>query len=180
MSRIFIDEAVKHEPLDFTIEYRKIHDWFYKGGLYKYHRENFQEGYLDRHSLTFKEFNQKHNFVFNRNIENVTEDELIRFCEYVYNMCHKLIYRSDWEFDLSEYSVRLDSHIVRLVEDMNYKIIKNDDWDLIVLEDYKFNVIESSNYVKRSMKCAIAEYRSINIRGNLDAKKAYFLILHTN
>lgn len=190
MARRNFYEILNDTPLNLQAEYERIHKLFYEGtdsyraieDMLDYAFESLPEHLIGR-TISLSDFNRTYNFAFPDTI--ITDpglpfspvDDLLIFCEYIWNFCVGLLEYAMHTLDEDEYSSikHLQKMIAACMNDLGQMLIQRGKLFIFVPKDPA--VISVAEIVGKELVVSILEYNHHSLRGDLTKKKAILKLL---
>lgn len=175
MRRTFAD-ILNDAEVDVSAEYRSLHTLvFQRYGFY-----GDMEGYF--HLMPFagtacnlKDFNERNGFNF-ESVECTKDlDDLLLFCEYVYNFAARMNVFDDCYL---EKSFGIARHIGMLVDKLRYRFVEHGDLWVLVPEDEKIEAAAEVAPPQAGNDLFRYDYRAY--RGDVDGKRKILVSLATS
>lgn len=120
MPRRNFAEVINSDSLDVTREFSNLADLVYQDGFYKTMESYFSIMPFKGLALDLDDFDRRNNFSFFA-YKTVTIDDLLSFCEYVYNF--GAIIREMWWLQEAESASRVCSHVEAVVNAAGHQLI---------------------------------------------------------
>ena len=184
MTRRNFYEIINESSFNFKAEYNRIYSLFYDGNGYgcsvcaivDEHFDAFPSDLIGRvQSLT--DFDETYGFDFPKNPFNVTSDELISMCEYMFNLGSWAIKYAEGLMDYSdyEYTKYFLNLVSSCIKDLYHTRVERNGFIIFVPE--KQEVIATAEIVEKEVALSILEYHHYSIRGNLSKKKGILKLM---
>ncbi len=175
-------QILKDAQIDISREYIKLYDLFFSKTISEGYskasiRDVINDNYInfdDRGTcLDLDDFDETYGFDFETIPNNITVDDFVLFCEYLYNLMKK--------YNNSRLSVRysiaklIEQQIESLIEVIGYMITLDDKCVIFVPKDNV--VISVAGTLPSELSYKLISYNHHSSKGNLDVKKEILLKL---
>lgn len=163
-------QALKNGKISINDEYSRLYDLFY---IEDYRDGQSMRDYVNRNiihmpfrntCLSLDEFDSQYGFNFTENPDDLDEDYLISFCEYVYNL---LLCLNDGAF-LEPFGKSLFfQQILKVVENMGYEELSEDGFTIFVPKNSIANEVAQSELIPEELSYKVIEYNhhSMDLKG---------------
>lgn len=190
MARRNFYEIINQTPLNIKAEYERIYKLFYEGtdaycSISDIIEDVFESlpTHLIRRTISLDDFNSTYNFVFTDTIFTdpglpfSPVDDLLIFCEYIWNFCVALLEQAQHTLDEDEYNsiIHLQKMITECMDDLGQMLTKVGELYIFVPKDPA--VISAVEIVEKDLVVSILEYHHYSLKGNLAKKKAILKLL---
>lgn len=178
MARRNFFDILTDSTINLTAEYNRIYSLFYEGDTTGYVivdivDDNFQllPTFLKGRSISLSDFDKTHQFIFFKNPGEISSDELISFCEYVFNLSDCTLKYAQQSIRYSEYeAIRFFLRVVfECMETLGLKQIKKENITIFVPK--KPDVVAASEITNKDVAVNLLEYHHHSLKGNLSKKK---------
>ena len=190
MARRNFYEILTETPLNLQAEYERIYKLFYEGtdsyrsidDVIEYAFESLPEHLIGR-TISLADFNKTYNFAFPDTIFTdpgmpfSTVDDLLIFCEYIWNFCVGLLEHAMHTLDEDEYNsiLHLQKMIIACMDDLKQMLAKRGELYIFVPKNPA--VISVAEIVEKDMAVSILEYHHHSLKGDLAKKKAILKLM---
>lgn len=190
MARRNFYEILNETPLNLQAEYERIYKLFYEGtdsyrsidDVIEYAFESLPEHLIGR-TISLADFNKTYNFAFPDTIFTdpgmpfSPVDDLLIFCEYIWNFCVGLLEHAMHTLDEDEYNsiLHLQKMIIACMDDLKQMLAKRGELYIFVPKDPV--VISVAEIVEKDMAVSILEYHHHSLKGDLAKKKAILKLM---
>lgn len=190
MARRNFYEILNETPLNLQTEYERIYKLFYEGtdsyrsidDVIEYAFESLPE-YLIGRTISLADFNKTYNFAFPDTIFTdpgmpfSPVDDLLIFCEYIWNFCVGLLEHAMHTLDEDEYNsiLHLQKMIIACMDDLKQMLAKRGELYIFVPKDPA--VISVAEIVDKDMAVSILEYHHHSLKGDMAKKKAILKLM---
>ena len=176
MRRTFAD-VLKSGGVNIKIEYKRLHNAFYKGGLHSQCAREFIDFPFRDTCVSLKDFDEYYGFHFEPNPKDFDLDYLINFCEYSYNL---VMFIPDAACSFNDSGInnkyRYLRQISSVLEKVTYEIYKNDEGiSIIVPQNTVANNV--SEMISPNFSYKVIEYNHHSMKGDLERKQATLKLL---
>lgn len=190
MARRNFYEILTETPLNLQAEYERIYKLFYEGtdsyrsidDVIEYAFESLPEHLIGR-TISLADFNKTYNFAFPDTIFTdpgmpfSPVDDLLIFCEYIWNFCVGLLEHAMYTLDEDEYNsiLHLQKMIMACMDDLKQMLAKRGELYIFVPKDPA--VISVAEIVEKDMAVSILEYHHHSLKGDLAKKQAILKLM---
>lgn len=190
MARRNFYEILTETPLNLQAEYERIYKLFYEGtdsyrsidDVIEYAFESLPKHLIGR-TISLADFNKTYNFAFPDTIFTdpgmpfSPVDDLLIFCEYIWNFCVGLLEHAMHTLDEDEYNsiLHLQKMIIACMDDLKQMLAKRGELYIFVPKDPA--VISVAEIVEKDMAVSILEYHHHSLKGDLAKKKAILKLM---
>lgn len=190
MARRNFYEILNETPLNLQAEYERIYKLFYEGtdsyrsidDVIEYAFESLPEHLIGR-TISLADFNKTYNFAFPDTIFTdpgmpfSPVDDLLIFCEYIWNFCVGLLEHAMHTLDEDEYNsiLHLQKMIIACMDDLKQMLAKRGELYIFVPKDPV--VISVAEIVEKDIAVSILEYHHHSLKGDLAKKKAILKLM---
>ena len=190
MARRNFYEILTETPLNLQTEYERIYKLFYEGtdsyrsidDVIEYAFESLPKHLIGR-TISLADFNKTYNFAFPDTIFTdpgmpfSPVDDLLIFCEYIWNFCVGLLEHAMHTLDEDEYNsiLHLQKMIIACMDDLKQMLAKRGELYIFVPKDPA--VISVAEIVEKDMAVSILEYHHHSLKGDLAKKKAILKLM---
>lgn len=190
MARRNFYEILTETPLNLQAEYERIYKLFYEGtdsyrsidDVIEYAFESLPKHLIGR-TISLADFNKTYNFAFPDTIFTdpgmpfSPVDDLLIFCEYIWNFCVGLLEHAMHTLDEDEYNsiLHLQKMIIACMDDLKQMLAKRGELYIFVPKDPA--VISVAEIVEKDMAVSILEYHHHRLKGDLAKKKAILKLM---
>ena len=192
MRRTFA-QILKEAKIDIKSEYQKLYGMLYDRSIqvsnmnrisaYDELSERFISFYFRGTCLSIDEFNDLHEFHFEKDPANFNIDNLISLCEYIYNML--MGYQSSqvsfgWNMPAAPALINVQFYlgqINQVIEKVGYMQTKEDNFISFVEKSPAAIAVAESELIPDNLSYKLISYHHYRMKGKLDEKKAVLLQL---
>lgn len=186
-------QILKDAKIDVKLEYQKLYGLLYDRSIqvsntnrisaYDELSERFIGFHFRGTCLSIDEFNDLHEFHFEREPENFNIDNLISLCEYIYNML--MGYQSTqlsfgWNMPAAPALINVQFYleqISQVIEKIGYMQTAEDNFTIFVEKSPAAIAVAESELVPGNLSYKLISYHHYRMKGNLGEKKAVLLQL---
>lgn len=184
MARRNFYEIITETPYNPLVEYNRIYGLFYDGNdecvpAAETIDENFRllPCSIKGRTVSLSDFDETYGFDFPRRPSEITADELVSFCEYVWNLCfatHKHAWQALHSCD-QDFLDSLLGLIKSCMADFYHMPVKLESF--IIFVPQKAEVVAVAEIVPKETAINVLEYHHHSLKGNLSKKKAILKVL---
>jgi len=181
-------QILKDAKIDIKAEYQKLYGMLYDRSIpvsntnrisaYDELSERFIGFYFRGTCLSIDEFNDLHEFHFERDPADFSIDNLIILCEYIYNML--MGYQSTqlsfgWNMSAGPTLINVQFYlgqINQIIEKVGYMQTTEDNFTIFVEKSPAAIAVAESELIPADLSYRLISYNHYTMKGNIDAKKA--------
>ena len=173
MARKNFIEVLQSAGIDIKAEYRRLHKLFYEPGhecLYDLCDAQFLYVPFRGTCISLEDFNITHNFDYHTIPEEITEDDLVDFCEYTFNM---LKFMPALPYDYHSGMTKNDFFIQTLFDiigKIGYQDVTNENGVTIFVPKSQ-SVFSVSEILPTPISYDVIEYNHFRMKGDLNGKR---------
>lgn len=172
MRRIF-SEVLRSGRVNIKAEYMSLHSLvFERYGFYSYVKSHFRDVWFADTAVSLEDFNLRNGFSFEAPPLNPQLDDLLSFCEYVYNFACALDSPDSYDADCC---TEVAEHVVRLTDKLDYEIIDDDGIAILVAKNS--NIQAAAEVAPGKLGFDLIKYDYRQYDGDLDGKRTILLQL---
>ena len=183
-------QILKDAKIDIKAEYQKLYGMLYDRTIqvsnsnrisaYDELSERFIGFYFRGTCLSIDEFNDLHEFHFERDPADFSIDNLISLCEYIYNMLMgyqstqlSFGYNGPTFINVQFYL----NQICQVIEKIGYMQTREDNFTIFVEKSPASTAVAESELIPENLSYKLISYNHYRMKGNLEEKKAVLLQL---
>lgn len=187
MRKNFAD-VLKNAKIDIKVEYQKLYGMLYDRNIKVYERkyisayDEISDAFIDFDfrgtCLNIEEFNNRHDFCFEKEPIDFNIDLLVSFCEYIYNMI--IAYRNALFGYFTSQTIDVEfycTHILMVIEEIGYMQVNQDSFTVFVEKSQSAIAVSESELIPDNLSYKLISYNHHSMRGQLDEKKSILLQL---
>lgn len=186
-------QILKDAKIDIKAEYQKLYGMLFDRSIqvsnmnrisaYDELSERFIGFYFRGTCLTIDEFNDLHEFHFEKEPADFSIDNLISLCEYIYNLL--MGYQSTqvsfgWNMSAGPTLINIQFYLEQInqvVDKVGYMQTMEDNFTIFIEKSPAAIAVAESELIPESLSYKLISYHHYRMKGNLDDKKALLLQL---
>jgi len=181
-------QILKDAKIDIKAEYQKLYGMLYDRSIqvsntnrisaYDELSERFIGFYFRGTCLSIDEFNDLHEFHFEREPVDFNIDNLISLCEYIYNMLmgyQSIQFSYGWNMPTRPALINVQFYlgqINQIIEKVGYMQTTEDNLTIFVEKSPAAIAIAESELIPEDLSYKLISYHHYRMKGNLEEKKA--------